>query len=227
MSTSPLVVGISLVLSTFFVVASVIMAVIVMFLGLRSMMENGVNVEAAPTLMVVIPLMTVLGIAILRQNHGLHVHFDSHSSAGDTLTLLSRMLSIEVVFALFGVAVLSRVGYVTRFVTGAETSAGSYALVCPGVALSVMTQFWINKGLVAAGIIAKFGAGFLDAVFPIAVAWAEQGQDLTTDELEGCRITDQDFNNERGPDAATVELTFKGLKLKPNGVEPLANPLIP
>jgi hypothetical protein len=79
------------------------------------------------------------------------VHFDVHGGAGETLMLLTRLLSVQVAFALFGLAVLARVGYLARFVTGAETSAGSYALVCPGVALSVMTHFWLNKGLVATG----------------------------------------------------------------------------
>jgi hypothetical protein len=90
MSTSPLVAGISLVLSTFFIVAAVLMALIVMVMSIRPMLENGVNVEAAPTLMVVIPLITVVGIALMRQNHGLHVHFDVHGGAGETLRMLTR-----------------------------------------------------------------------------------------------------------------------------------------
>jgi hypothetical protein len=77
--------GISLVLSTFFIVAAVLLALIVMVMSVRPMLENGVNVEAAPTLMVVIPLITVVGIALIRQNHGLHVHFDVHGGAGETL----------------------------------------------------------------------------------------------------------------------------------------------
>ena len=169
MSQSALVVGTSLVLSTFFVSAAAILALVVLVMSVRSMMENGVNVEAAPTLMVVIPILTVIGIAVLRQNHGLHVHFDSHTTAGDTLMFLSRTLSVQVIFALFGLAVLGRVGYVARFVTGPETSAGSYALVCPGVALSVMVHFWLNKGLVAAGLVAKFSAVYW-AVSGVAVA---------------------------------------------------------
>jgi len=79
-------------------------------------------------------------------------------------------LSVQTLFALFGIAVLARVGYMARFVTGSETSAGSYALVCPGVALSVMIQFWLNKGLVAAGIVAKFSVAYW-AVSGVAVAF--------------------------------------------------------
>ncbi len=169
MSTVKLTAGISLVLSTFFVVAAVLLALIVMVMSVRPMLEHGVNVEAAPTLMVVIPLITVLGIALMRQNHGLHVHFDVHGGSGETLRMLTQFLSVQVVFALFGLAVLARVGYVARFVTGAETSAGSYALVCPGVGLSVMTHFWLNKGLVATGLIAKFSVAYW-GISAIAIA---------------------------------------------------------
>jgi hypothetical protein len=160
MSGNALVAGTSLVLSTFFVVLAVVLALIVLVMSVRPMLENGVNIEAAPTLMVVIPILTVVGIALMRQNHGLHVHFDVNGGTGETLMMLTRILSVQVAFGLFGLAVLSRVGYVARFVTGSETSAGSYALVCPGVALSVMTHFWLNKGLVAAGLVAKFSAAY-------------------------------------------------------------------
>jgi hypothetical protein len=76
---------------------------------------------------------------------------------------------MQVVFALFGLAVLARVGYLARFVTGPETSPGSYALVCPGVALSVMTHFWLNKGLVAAGLVSKFSVAYW-SISSVAVA---------------------------------------------------------
>jgi hypothetical protein len=33
----------------------------------------------------------------------------------------------------------------------------AFALVCPGVALTVMGQFFINKALVTSGLLVKFG----------------------------------------------------------------------
>ncbi|MBJ3775877.1 TsoY family (seleno)protein [Acuticoccus mangrovi] len=152
--------GISIVLSTFFMVAAVVIALVGLVLGVRAMMEHGVAVEQAPTLLIVVPITTVLGILAMRQGHGLHVHFASHGTAGDMLVLLSRLLSLEVLFLLFGMTILRATGYLKRFVFGSETSAGAYALICPGVALSVMLHFWINKGLVAAGVVTKFGVAY-------------------------------------------------------------------
>ena len=158
MSNLQLTAGISIILGTFFITAALLIAFVAAILGLRSIMENGLNVEAAPTLMVIIPLITVVSIAMMRISHGLHVHFDIHGGAGETFTFLTRMQSIEVLIALFGIMALTSVGYLGRFINGTEASAGSYALVCLGVAMSVLGHFWINKGLVATGMIAKFGA---------------------------------------------------------------------
>lgn len=170
MSGNTTTVAVALALSSFFAVAAVIYAGIALITAIVSMLEHGVAKEAAPTLMIVVPLMTVLGILTLRQNHGLHVMFDVHTSPAETMMFLAGALSIQIVFLLFGWTVMRRQGYFESFVTGPGTSPGSYALVCPGVALSVMLHFFINKGLVATHVIDKFGTAYwtLTAVALIA-----------------------------------------------------------
>jgi len=158
MSATPLVAGFGLVLSTFFLVATLLIGGIALVLGIRSMMENGANIETAPTLSVFIPLLTIIGILSLRQSHGLGEHFDLASGGADRLMMLSQFLSAQLLFALLTGAVLKRLGYAGKFIFGRETSVGSYALVCPGVALAVMTHFWLNRGMVDAGLIVKFSA---------------------------------------------------------------------
>jgi len=160
LSTVPALSGLGLVLSTFFLMTSGLIAVVAMILGLRSMMENGANPETAPTLSIIVPLLAVLGILSLRQNHGLGEHFGSAEMAGETLVMLARFLSVQVLFLLFAGLILIRQGYAKRFLFGNENSPGSYALVCPGVGFAVLMHFFVNKGLVDAGLIAKFGAGY-------------------------------------------------------------------
>ena len=160
MSTSATVAGTSIAISTFFLMTSALIAVVAMVLGLRSMMENGANAETAPTLLIIVPLLTVLGILMLRQAHGFGVHFGIDEGAGATLALTSKLLATQVAILLFGGLVLVKQGYAGRFLFGSENSAGAYALVCPGVALSVMLQFFLNNGLVKAGIVDKFGIAF-------------------------------------------------------------------
>ncbi len=160
MSQTLWVAGLSHIASTFFIVAATILGTVALFLGFRSMMENGASEEAAPTLWVAIPIVTVISIALMRQGHGLHVHFDAHGSSADTFMLLTDMLAVQLLFGLLGYAVLRRLGYFANYVFGTKKSAGSYALVCPGVALTVLAQFYVNKGLVAAGLLEKFSAGY-------------------------------------------------------------------
>ncbi|MEP2531093.1 hypothetical protein [Shimia sp.] len=160
MSTATSTVGISLVLSTFLGTAAIVYALIAIFTAFNSMLHHGTAKEAGPTLMIVVPILTVLGIMFLRQNHGLHTTFQVHGTTAETLMLLARLLSVQVLFLGLGLLVLRRQGYFTDYVFGAQTSPGSYALVCPGVALSVMTHFFVNKGLVGAGIIDKFGTAY-------------------------------------------------------------------
>ena len=160
MSNSALIVGTSLVLSTFFGIAAILYTVIATITAFNSMLHYGTAREAGPTLMVIVPILTVLGIMFLRQNHGLHTTFDVHAAAAETMVFLARLLALQLLFLLLGILVLRRQGYFKDFVFGTKTSPGSYALVCPGVALSVMMHFFINKGLMAAGIITKFGIAY-------------------------------------------------------------------
>ena len=160
MSGNGVVVATSLVLSTFFGTASILYAAVALVTAFNSMLHYGTAKESAPTLLIIIPLVTVLGIMFLRQFHGLHTTFDAHMAAGETMVFLARLLAIQVVFLGLGLTVLSRQGYWKDFVFGNGTSPGSYALVCPGVALSVMLHFFINKGLVASGVMDKFSVGF-------------------------------------------------------------------
>ena len=160
LSGNATVAGISLIISSFFLIAAALITLVGLVLGLRSILENGVAAEQAPTLMMIVPITTILSILLLRQSHGLHVSFDVHTSGAETMMMLTRLLSIEVLFAAFGLTVLAATGYVRRFLTGTAISPGNYALICPPVALSVLTHFWINAGLVKAGLITKFGLAY-------------------------------------------------------------------
>ena len=170
MSANPVTAGVAIVLAVVFLVISALIATFAVILGLVSMAQHGTSAEGAPSLTIIVPLMTVLGILVLRVTHGMGEHFEAHAAAGDYLWMLSAFLGVQIAFLLFGAAVLRAQGYFGRFVTGPEASAGSYGLVCPGVALAVMLQFFINKGLVGAGLIAKFGLAYwsLSAVAVVA-----------------------------------------------------------
>ncbi|CUH82851.1 TsoY family (seleno)protein [Thalassovita mediterranea] len=169
MSHNQMIVIIALLLSTFFAVVAVIYALFAAITAVSAMLQHGTAKEAGPTLMVIVPLMTVLGILSFRQSHGLHTTFGSHGDAADGMMFFARMLSVQLTFLGLGMVVLLRQGYFKDYVFGRQTSPGSYALICPGVALSVMIHFFLNKGLVAAGAVDKFSLTYW-AVTALALA---------------------------------------------------------
>lgn len=160
MSGNTVVVGTSLILSTFFGITAAVYAAFAAVTAFNSMLHYGTAREAGPTLMILVPLMTILGILFLRQNHGLHTTFEVHAAPAETMMMLAKMLTVQIMFLMLGLVVLKRQGYFKDFVLGSKTSPGSYALVCPGVALSVMLHFFINKGLVASHIVDKYSLAY-------------------------------------------------------------------
>ncbi|MDQ2095826.1 TsoY family (seleno)protein [Rhodalgimonas zhirmunskyi] len=160
MSTTPATVTTAMMISTFFAVASLIYTLLAATTAFTSMLHYGTHKEAGPTLMVIVPIVTILSILFMRQGHGLHVTFNVHTDNGEMMMFLARMIAVQIIFLSLGLLVMRRQGYFTDFVLGQKTSAGSYALVCPGVAFTVLMHFFINKGLVAAGAIDKFGVAF-------------------------------------------------------------------
>jgi len=170
LSTNPLTVGVALVLSVSLGTLSALYALVAAIVALPSILQHGVGKETAPTLMVVVPILTILGIMAMRQSHGLHTTFDAAAGTADSLMLTTTILAVQAAFIALGVMVLRRQKYADAYLKGNGNSPGAYALVCPGVALSVMLHFWVNKGLVDAGVLAKFGVTYwgLTAVALIA-----------------------------------------------------------
>ena len=160
MSTNIATVTVSMIGSTFFGVAAMIYAIVAVITAFNSMLHYGTHKETGPTLLMVIPIMTLLAILFLRQDHGLHATFSAHAEAADGMVMMSRYIAIQVVFLLLGLLVLNRQGYFKDFVFGPKTSPGSYALICPGVAISVLLHFFINVGLVKAGALDKFSLAY-------------------------------------------------------------------
>lgn len=153
--------------SALFIVAALIMGLIFMVLGFRSMMEFKADKETAPTLWIVIPFVTVAGIAIYRLNMALMHNFDVEWAPGSIFAYLTFLLALQLVFGLIGYAVMKRFGYFEHFVTGEGRSPGSFALICPGVALFVFANFFINPGLVGIGLIEQYSVAYFALYLPL------------------------------------------------------------
>jgi hypothetical protein len=166
MSTIKTTVAISMLGSIFFLIAAAVMGVILMTLGFRGMLEHGLAVEAAPSLWVLIPILTLGGIALVRINHGLHTAFGAHTEPYGMFLLTGAILGLQLFTGIVGYTVMSQVGYFRTYVWGTSRSPGSYALICPAVALFVLGMFFVHLGLVKNGLIVKYSVAHIAIMLP-------------------------------------------------------------
>ncbi len=169
MSDNRITIAVSILGAIFFLGAAVLMGVILLVLGFRGMLAQGLSVEAGPSLWTLIPMLTLGGIALVRINHGLHHGFEAHSEPVDMFMLTGTILSLQLLVGLIGASVLRQVGYFRTYLWGEARSVGSYALICPAVALFVFGMFFIHLGLVQNGLIAKYSLAHYLTIVPFAV----------------------------------------------------------
>ena len=155
--------------ASFFITAALLIGLIFLILGFRSMMEHAAERETTPTLWIVIPFLTVVGIALYRMNKSLEHNFGLEFAPASAFFLLITLFSIQMVFGLLGYMVMKRMGYFEHYVTGDGRSPGAYALICPGVALFVFGNFVINAGLVSIGAVDKFSLVWFLLYAPLVV----------------------------------------------------------
>ncbi len=153
MSHSTTVNAVGIFLAIFFLSIALMLAVIKLVLGFQSIMQHGIARAASPSLWIMIPILTLTGITIIRLTMGLHHGFDTDLSNPGLFVLTSAILSMQLIIGLIGYSVMKRVGYFRGYVDGDEGDAGTFALICPGVALFVFGMFFITFGLVKNGLV--------------------------------------------------------------------------
>ncbi len=153
--------------SIFFISAAVLLLLIKLVLGFKSMFKDGIAPEATPTLWVVIPILTLIGISLVRLFFGFEHRFHAEMPKTDMFALTSFIISLQILFGLLGYAVMKRVKYFKTYVFGDKQSVPSLALICPGVAFTVFYLFLIQYGLVFTGVLDKFSIAYFVLTAPI------------------------------------------------------------
>ncbi|MDT9546510.1 MAG: hypothetical protein HQ516_02555 [Chlorobium sp.] len=156
MSHNPVTSGLGIILATFITGIVMTMGIIKIVLGFRSMLQNGINYEASVSLWIIIPILTIVAITINRISMGLTHNFGADIHPWFHIIVFTLFIGVQLLFGLLGYGVMKELGYFGEFINGDGKSPVSYAAICPGVALFVLANFLVNKGLVAAGVVEKF-----------------------------------------------------------------------
>ena len=153
--------------SIFFISAAVLLLLIKLVLGFKSMFRDGIAPEATPTLWIIIPILTLIGISLVRLFFGFEHRFHAEMPKTDMFALTSVIISLQILFGLLGYAVMKRVKYFKTYVFGDKQSVASLALICPGVAFTVFYLFLIQYGFVFTGVVTKFSVAYFILTVPI------------------------------------------------------------
>jgi hypothetical protein len=77
------------------------------------------------------------------------------------------------------------------------------------------------QDLIATLALLRPGVGYMEAPFDITVSYAEVGQPVVMDVLQGCRIKKHENNAQEGGDALTVSCELDIMMVLPGGVAPI------
>ncbi|ADD67610.1 conserved hypothetical protein [Denitrovibrio acetiphilus DSM 12809] len=161
--------AISLFLSIFFLVLAMSLTFVKITLGLKSIFRYGISKEGSATLWIAIPILTIVGITMIRMFFGLSHNFDSEGNPSVLFVFTSVIVSLQAAFGVIGYVVMKRIGYFKDYLYGTEKSASIYSLICPGVAVFVFGMFFIFYGLIKNGLVERFSTAYFMVMLPFTV----------------------------------------------------------
>lgn len=161
--------GLAMILAVMFLSFAAVLGLVVLVLGFRGMLQHGVDREAAVSLWIIIPIVTLAGITLYRLLMGMHHNFGTEVEPIQNLAMFTVFVSIQILFAMLGYIVMKRLGYFADYLYGSSKSIGAFSLVCPGVAAFVMAFFFIHIGLVGSGLVTKFSIAHFVLLAPLVL----------------------------------------------------------
>ncbi len=180
MSHNEIIYGIAMFGTIFFLVTSMILAVLQGIQGFNAMMEHGIGIEAAPSLWIAIPILTLLGIATIRLYFGSSHHFldTGHPSFAPLFVVTSMVVAMQIMSGVMGYKVMKKLHYFKEYVYGDKKSPVSFSLICPGVSAFVFGMFFAFVGLAHNGIVHPFSIPFWIVVAPYIFIWVQTWRTL-------------------------------------------------
>ena len=153
MSQNLTVNAIAIFASIFFSAIALFLLVMKLIFGFQNILQHGISKEASPSLWIMLPILTLLGITYIRISFGLGHHFDQKLEYSSLFVFGSFIVSLQLIFGVIGYKVMKHIGYFETYVESENRSPISFALICPGVAVMVFGMFFIHTGLIPNKVI--------------------------------------------------------------------------
>lgn len=136
----------SSILCWIFFVMAALASLVYFLMSMRALFAQGASEDSSQTLMVGVPIATVLGISAYRLVMMFGHHFDFAIPPVIILLGFVSVLTVQLMFVLFGASILLRNRMIWKALSTGPTPL-SFALVCPGVGFIVTLQFFLHRGL--------------------------------------------------------------------------------
>uniref|UniRef100_UPI004048BD85 TsoY family (seleno)protein n=1 Tax=Aliarcobacter sp. TaxID=2321116 RepID=UPI004048BD85 len=150
----------------FFASLALLLMLIKLTIGFKNMFEKGLNLEAAPSIWIIIPILTLLGITFIRVSFGLEHNYATPLAKSSLFVFTSFVLSLQIIFGILGYMLMKKMGYFEKYIHSNDKSSVSFALICPGVAFFVFGMFFVNFGLAFNGIVTKYSIAYFIIMLP-------------------------------------------------------------
>jgi len=153
----------------FFTSVALTLIIIKLVLGFKSMFEQGISPEGSPSMWIMIPILTLMGITLIRLGMGFEHHYHDEYPKSFFFVLTTIVVSLQVMFGNLGYTIMRRNKYFRTYVFwkyGKNQSVGSLALICPGVASVVFYLFFVHFGLVQMHMVDKFSVAYFVWLLP-------------------------------------------------------------
>jgi hypothetical protein len=133
------------------------------------MFEHGISPEGSPSMWIMIPILTLIGITLIRLDFGFEHHFHTEVAATSFFMISAFILSWQILFGKLGYTIMRRNKYFRTYIFwkyGKKQSVTSLALICPGVASAVFYMFFVQYGLVYNHMVDKFSIVYFVLLLP-------------------------------------------------------------
>jgi hypothetical protein len=161
-------------ISSFFAIMfatfAILIGLIKLVIGMQSILKKGISTETSPSLWMFIPISTILGITGVRLLSGFYHNF-MHQPLPPAIffMLISFLIGVQLFFGLVGWSVMKKNNYFKDYIHGDKKSAGSYSLICPGVASVVLGMFFVYYGLIKTNVVEIFSPIYFMMLAPLVI----------------------------------------------------------
>lgn len=156
MSHHELTSAVWMLFATFFITISIFLAIVKIVIWFKSMLKKWITTEASPSMWLIIPIITIIWIALVRIIMWLDHNFWIGHQPMSLFILTTALASLQILFWFIWYKIMKANSYFKNYLNWDKKSAWSYSLICPWVASFVFWMFFVHFWLIKTDLISQF-----------------------------------------------------------------------